>query len=108
MQQAVERGDQVVVGVNRFVDDDATIVRPALQRIDPAAEAAQIAGLRRVRAERDPAAWEAVMRRLDEAARGEDNLLPPLIEAVEAYATVGELSDRLRAAWGEHRELITV
>jgi methylmalonyl-CoA mutase N-terminal domain/subunit len=48
------------------------------------------------------------MRRLDAAARGEDNLLPPLIEAVEAYATVGELSDRLRAAWGEHRELITV
>ena len=41
-------------------------------------------------------------------ARGEENLLPALIEAVEAYATVGEISDRLRAAWGEHRELITV
>ena len=108
VQQAVERGDQVVVGVNRFVDDDAATVRPTIQRIDPAAEAAQIAGLQRVRAERDPAAWEAAMRRLDEAARGTDNLLPPLIEAVEAYATVGELSDRLRAAWGEHRELITV
>jgi len=108
VQQAIEAGDQVVVGVNRFVDDDATTVRPTIQRIDPAAEAAQIAGLRRVRAERDPAAWEAALRRLDEAARGEDNLLPPLIEAIAAYATVGELSDRLRSAWGEHRELITV
>jgi methylmalonyl-CoA mutase N-terminal domain/subunit len=108
VQQAIERGDQVVVGVNRFVDEDGVTARPAIQRIDPAAEAAQIAGLRRVRAERDPVAWEAALRRLDAAARGDDNLLPPLIEAIAAYATVGELSDRLRAAWGEHRELITV
>jgi methylmalonyl-CoA mutase, N-terminal domain len=61
-----------------------------------------------VRAERDPAAWEAAMRRLEDAARGTDNLLPPMIEAVKAYATVGEIADRLRAAWGVHRELITV
>ena len=61
-----------------------------------------------MRAERDPVAWTAALRRLDDAARGTDNLLPPLIEAVEAYATVGEISDRLRAVWGEHRELITV
>jgi methylmalonyl-CoA mutase N-terminal domain/subunit len=107
-QQAIERGDQVVVGVNRFVDEDGTEARPPIQRIDPAGEANQVAGLRRVRAERDPAAWEATMRRLDEAARGGDNLLPPLIEAVQAYATVGEISDRLRAVWGEHRELVTV
>ena len=106
-QQAIEQGDLVVVGVNRFVDDEGSAT-PPIQRIDPAAEAAQVAGLRRVRAERDPAAWERAMGRLDEAARGEDNLLPPLIEAVEAYATVGEISDRLRVAWGEHRELITV
>jgi methylmalonyl-CoA mutase N-terminal domain/subunit len=48
------------------------------------------------------------MRRLDDAARGSDNLLPPLVEAVRAYATVGEIANRLRAAWGVHRELITV
>jgi methylmalonyl-CoA mutase N-terminal domain/subunit len=106
-QQAIEQGDLVVVGVNRFVDDE-TSSTPPIQRIDPAAEEAQVAGLRRVRAERDPAAWEKALGRLDDAARGEDNLLPPLIEAVEAYATVGEISDRLRVAWGEHRELITV
>ena len=107
-QQAIERGDLVVVGVNKFVDDEDGSPTPPIQRIDPAAEAAQVAGLRRVRAERDPAAWEAALRRLDDAARGEENVLPPLIEAVEAYATVGEISDRLRVAWGEHREFITV
>jgi methylmalonyl-CoA mutase N-terminal domain/subunit len=48
------------------------------------------------------------MRRLGDAAAGTDNLLPPIIEAVRAYATVGEIADRLRIAWGVHRELITV
>ena len=94
-------------GVNRFQDDDEG-VRPAIQRIDPEGERRQVEGVRRVRAERDPAAWEAAMRRLDDEARGEANLLPAIIEAVAAYATVGEISDRLRASWGVHRELITV
>ncbi|HVL53551.1 MAG TPA: methylmalonyl-CoA mutase family protein [Vitreimonas sp.] len=106
VQQEIERGDRVVVGVNRYRDEGATT--PAIQRLDPEAERRQIAGVRRVRAERDPAAWEAALRGLDEAAESGENLLPPLIEAVKAYATVGEMSDRLRSAWGEHRELITV
>jgi methylmalonyl-CoA mutase N-terminal domain/subunit len=106
VQRAIDRGDQVVVGVNRFRDE--TTATPKLQRIDPEAERRQVAGVRRVRAERDPAAWEAAMARLGDAARGTDNLLPPIIEAVMAYATVGEISDALRAAWGVHRELITV
>jgi methylmalonyl-CoA mutase, N-terminal domain len=107
-QQAIERGDLVVVGVNRFVDEEVGRAPTKLQRIDPQAERRQVEGLRRVRAERDPAAWAAALTRLDGAARGEDNLMPPLIEAVTAYATVGEISDRLRAVWGEHREVITV
>jgi len=106
-QRSIDAGDQVVVGVNRF-RDEAPASAPAIQRIDPEAERRQVAGLRRVRAERDAAAWEAGMRRLDDAARGTDNLLPPLIEAVKAYATVGEIANALRAAWGVHRELITV
>ena len=105
-QRAIDAGDQVVVGVNRFRDEESAT--PPTQRIDPEAERRQVEGLRRVRAERDPAAWAATMRRLDDAARGTDNLLPPLIEAVRAYATVGEIADRLRTAWGVHRELITV
>jgi methylmalonyl-CoA mutase N-terminal domain/subunit len=107
VQRAIDAGDQIVVGVNRYRDEQAG-VSPAIQRIDPEAERRQVVGVRRVRAERDPAAWEAAMRRLEDAARGTDNLLPPLIEAVKVYATVGEIADRLRAAWGVHRELITV
>jgi methylmalonyl-CoA mutase N-terminal domain/subunit len=108
VQQAIERGDQIVVGVNRFRDDRARQALPAIQRIDPEGERRQVDRVQRVRAERDQAAWDRALGRLEEAARGEANLLPRLIEAVEAYATVGEISDRLRTAWGEHRELITV
>jgi methylmalonyl-CoA mutase, N-terminal domain len=107
VQRAVDSGDQVVVGVNRFRDEGARS-SPPLQRIDPEGERRQVEGLRRVRAERDPAAWAATMRRLGDAAAGTDNLLPPIIEAVKAYATVGEIADRLRSTWGVHRELITV
>ena len=82
--------------------------KAALQRIDPEGERRQIERVRRVRAERDPAAWSAALARLEDAARGTDNLLPPIIEAVKAYATVGEIADRLRTTWGVHRELITV
>jgi methylmalonyl-CoA mutase N-terminal domain/subunit len=106
VQRAIDSGEQVVVGVNAFRDE--AVAAPPTQKIDPEAEARQVAGVRRVRAERDPAAWEAAMRRLEDAARGTDNLLPPIIEAVKAYATVGEIANRLRAAWGVHRELITV
>jgi methylmalonyl-CoA mutase N-terminal domain/subunit len=105
-QAAIERGDQVVVGLNHYRDEEAHT--PPIQRIDPEGERRQVEGLRRVRAERDPAAWSAALRRLEDAARGTDNLLPPLIEAVGAYATVGEISDRLRAAWGVHHELVSI
>jgi methylmalonyl-CoA mutase N-terminal domain/subunit len=106
VQSAIERGDQVVVGVNKFRDERGQT--PPTQKIDPEGERRQLEGLRRVRAERDPAAWSAALVRLEAAARGSDNLLPPMIEAVKAYATVGEISDRLRTVWGEHRELITI
>ena len=106
VQQEVERSDKIVVGVNRFRDEAGP--PPPLHRIDPEGERRQIEGVRRVRAERDAASWSAAMGRLEDAARGDENLLPSIIEAVKAYATVGEISDRLRVAWGEHRELVTV
>ncbi len=106
VQRRIESGEQVVVGVNKFQDEAGAT--PPLQRIDPEGERRQVDALRRVRADRDPATWAATLTRLEEAARGDDNLMPALIEAVRAYATVGEISDRLRAVWGEHRELITV
>ncbi|MGH2467069.1 MAG: acyl-CoA mutase large subunit family protein [Candidatus Limnocylindrales bacterium] len=106
VQREIEAGERIVVGINRFADEGGP--RPRIQRLDPAAEAAQVRGLRRVRAERDGQACAAALARLADAAAGSDNLLPPIIEAVAAYATLGEISDRLRVAWGEHRELVTV
>jgi methylmalonyl-CoA mutase N-terminal domain/subunit len=108
VQQAIERGDLVVVGVNRFRDDGAGDAVPSIQRIDPDGERRQIERVRRVRAERDAAAWSVALDRLEAAARGSENLLPLIVDAVKAYATVGEISDRLRSAFGVHRELITV
>ena len=107
VQREIERGDRIVVGVNRFRDDDPG-ARPPLQRIDPEGERHQVVGLRRVRTERDPGVWTAALSRLEDAARGEENMMEPIIEAVAAYATVGEIADRLRSVWGVHRELITV
>ena len=106
VQREIDGGSKVVVGVNSFLDEP--VAAPPIQRIDPEAERGQVERLRRVRAERDPAAWSSTVGRLEDAARGSDNLMPPIIEAVQAYATTGEIADRLRAAWGVHRELITV
>ena len=105
-QRAVENGSKIVVGVNKYRDEETTT--PALQKIDPEGERRQCERVQKVRADRDPAAWKTAMDRLEVCARGQENLLPPMIEAVKAYATVGEICDRLRSVWGEHRELITV
>ena len=95
-----------MVGVNRFRDDEITT--PPLHRIDPDGERRQIERVVRVRAERSAEAWSAAMDELGSVAAGDGNLMPSILAAVRAYATVGEISDRLRATWGEHRELITV
>src|SRR4051794_16763588 len=107
-QQEIEAGDRIVVGVNRFQDATGRDVRPMIQRIDPEGERRQVERVARVRAERDPRSWEQALARLGDCARGGENVMPALVEAVDAYATVGEISDRLRVAFGEHRELVTV
>ncbi len=106
VQRAVDSGDQVVVGVNKFRDDEVST--PPTHRIDPEGERRQIEGVRRIRSERSAEAWEAAMDELERVAVDDGNLMPAILAAVRAYATVGEISDRLRVAWGEHRELITV
>ncbi len=106
VQREVDSGDRVVVGVNRFRDDEVST--PPLQRIDPDGERRQIERVQRVRAERSLETWTATMDELERVAREGGNLMPSILAAVRAYATVGEISDRLRVAWGEHRELITV
>ncbi len=106
VQRAIDEGEQVVVGVNKFRVD--TVHTPPTHKIDPEGERRQVERVRRVRAERSADAWAAAMDELERVAGSDGNLMPAILDAVRAYATVGEISDRLRVAWGEHRELITV
>jgi methylmalonyl-CoA mutase N-terminal domain/subunit len=101
-QQAVERGDAVVVGVNKFQQDEPE--SPTTFRLDPVLEAQQILRLRELRASRDGHAVEARLGALEAAARSSDNLMPHMLACAEAYGTVGEISDRLRAVFGEYKE----
>jgi methylmalonyl-CoA mutase, N-terminal domain len=101
MQQRIERGDRVVVGVNRFQPTSAREVE--ILKIGPKHQEAQVEALRRLRAERDGAAVARSLDRLEEAARGDDNLMYPLKEALARYATIGECCDRLRRVFGEYQ-----
>ncbi|HEV2707525.1 MAG TPA: methylmalonyl-CoA mutase family protein, partial [Pyrinomonadaceae bacterium] len=92
--------------LNRFRVEEEDAV-PTL-RIDPAVERAQVERLRALRERRDNAQTEAALSQLEEAARGTENLLPRILRCVETYATVGEISHRLRRIWGEYREAVTV
>jgi methylmalonyl-CoA mutase, N-terminal domain len=125
-QQAIDRGEQIVVGVNRYTDgqgSEAGSRGPAfaaephrfgaaspgipLLQIDPELERQQIARVRALRASRDASAWRASLDAVAAAARGGENLVPPIIAAVEARATLGEIADTLRGEFGEHREIDT-
>jgi methylmalonyl-CoA mutase N-terminal domain/subunit len=111
-QQRIDAGAQVVVGVNRYEDEaearptDAPEGRRRIDtlRIDPELEPRQIARVHQVRAGRDSSSWRATLDAVAAAARGAGNLVPPIIAAVEAHATVGEIADAMRAVFGEHRE----
>ena len=100
-QQAVDRGEEIVVGVNRFVTDQGA--RTDALQIDPTLEPRQRDQVRALRAGRDPAQWRAALDQVSTAAREEVNLVPPILAAVEAHATVGEISDALRDVFGQHR-----
>jgi methylmalonyl-CoA mutase N-terminal domain/subunit len=105
-QRAIETNEQTIVGVNRFqIEEELSI--PIL-RVDPAVEQAQVERVRAVRRQRDHQASEAALVRLEEAARGTENILPRILACVEADVTVGEISHRLRRVWGEYQEAVTV
>jgi len=105
-QQAVERGEQVVVGVNRFQADAGQPI-PTL-RVDPEIERSQIARLNALRARRDAQKSRAAVAEVERRARSAENLMPAILLAVEAYATVGEISDALRRAFGEYHESVVI
>ena len=102
-QQAVERRERVIVGVNEFVDRDGE--RIGTLYIDETAADQQMARLQRVRAQRDAAAVARALDALQEAGRSDANTMPALLDAVRAYATIGEMCDALRVVWGEYEEV---
>jgi len=107
-QQAVESGERVVVGLNAFAREDDPAAAPELLRIDPAFEREQVARLQALRARRDAAACDAALAAIEQRAREGGSLMPALLEAVLAWATVGEIAGRLRRVFGEHREVLVV
>jgi len=100
VQREIETGRRKVIGVNSYVVEDASGPEPF--EIDPAIEAAQVARLARLRKERDGSAVKKALERLEEAARSEASIVPPTIDAVRVYATVGEISETLRGVFGSY------
>ncbi len=105
-QRSVETKDQIVVGVNDFVAHQEHQI-PTL-RIDPAIELAQVERLKALRTKRDNAKTSAALRELERRAKTSENLLPAILTAVEAYATVGEISDAMRHVYGEYQESVVI
>jgi methylmalonyl-CoA mutase N-terminal domain/subunit len=106
-QKQVEDGERVIVGVNRFAE--AGEAPPAdILRIDPGLERGQVERLRALRARRDPVPWKKALDVLEAKARSGENLMPAIVDAVLAWATVGEIANRLRGVFGEHRETLVL
>ena len=102
-RQEVETGDRIIVGVNRYETEEPPV--EGLMRVDEEAARQQIARLERLRRERDGSAAQAALTRLAEAARSDANTVPAILECVEAYCTLGEMSGVLRETFGEQEEL---
>ena len=102
-QQAVDGGETVVVGVNRFTSPTEDFACVAAQDVDETAQRGQIERVRALRARRDPLRWQAALDRVTDQARSTGNLMPVILEAVESCATVGEIAGSLRQVFGEYQ-----
>ena len=105
-QRAVESKEQIIVGVNDFIAEEERTI-PTL-RIEPEIERSQIARLNALRAKRDSARTQSALAELQRRAATTENLLPAILNAVEAHATVGEISDALRRVFGEYQESVVI
>jgi methylmalonyl-CoA mutase N-terminal domain/subunit len=105
-QRAVESGRQVVVGLNKFQQEEAPLRN--FLRVEPALKASQEAKLKQLKGQRDKTAVVEALARLKDCAKGTDNLMPPIMEAVKCYATLGEVCDTLRAVFGEYTAVSTL
>jgi methylmalonyl-CoA mutase N-terminal domain/subunit len=104
-QLDIEAKRRVIVGLNEFVSEAPPV---PVMKIDPSIEREQVERLRAWRGEHETASMRGALGRIEEAARGTENLMPRILEAVKAGATVGEISDVLRGVWGEHQETLTI
>jgi methylmalonyl-CoA mutase N-terminal domain/subunit len=104
-QLEIERKERVIVGVNQFTQESPAV---PVMKVDPSIEKDQVERLRAMRAKRDAGAHAAALETLKRAAQGDENVLPHVLAAVKAYATVGEIANTLRAVWGEHTETLVV
>lgn len=105
-QKAVERKEEIVVGVNKFQIDENTKI--PIMKVDEKIERAQIERTRAVREKRDKLKAENALIKLEESAKGDENMLPRILDCVENYVTVGEISHKLRKVWGEYTEAVTL
>jgi methylmalonyl-CoA mutase N-terminal domain/subunit len=105
-QRAIERGERVVVGVNKFQSDEGRSI-PTMQ-LDPEVERAQIARVQALRARRDAAKTKVALAEVESRACSGANLMPAICTAVESFATVGEISDTLRRVFGEYQESVVL
>ena len=105
-QQAVDRLEAVVVGVNRFAIEEEKPI--PIQRMDESLERKQVERLRELRARRERGLWQESIKNVENAARSGANLMPHIIAAIEAYATVGEISDAMRRVFGEYKEAVVI
>ncbi|MGH9509608.1 MAG: methylmalonyl-CoA mutase family protein, partial [Terriglobales bacterium] len=105
-QQAVDRGQAIVVGVNRFTLEEEKSI--PIQRVDDGLERQQVERVRALRARRDATRWQAALAGVEDAARSGSNLMPQILGAVEANATVGEISDTMRRVFGEYKETVVI
>jgi methylmalonyl-CoA mutase N-terminal domain/subunit len=101
-QREIEAGERVIVGINEFREEREAPID--LLKIDERVTREQVQRVQQVRAERDSEAVRSALERVEAAARGSDNLMPPVLSAVKAYATLGEICDVFRNVWGRYRE----
>ena len=105
-QAQVDSGTKTIVGLNKYTMDDD--VKPPLLRVDHSVEKAQLQRLLKLKHERDSARVEATLGALDRAARSDENLIPLMLDAVRAYATIGEVCQALVPAFGTYREVAVI
>jgi len=107
-QAEIDNKERIIVGVNEYTIEEEEAETIPILRIDPKVEEEQIARLQKLKRERDNRKVREVLEKLHYAAEKNENLMPTIIEAVKAYATLGEICDVLRAVYGEYKELIVI